>query len=195
MPVDDLEEFRDLDEKVRLREVAANLSRQLADAKNRSAALVDAVSNAAYAAAMVVGVPAPKAPKAEKRSHGTEVALWHMTDWQGAKLTTSYNSQVMRERVQLFAQKAVAITEIQRAHHPVKDATIMLGGDMVEGLFNFPTQPFEVDATIFEQYVTVAMLLVEVVSVALANYENVTVIGEWGNHGQDGVQARRHPAV
>ena len=62
----------------------------------------------------------------------------------------------------------------------------MLGGDMAEGLFNFPTQPFEVDATLFKQFVTVAKLIEEVVLEMLYNYENVTVIGEWGNHGRLG---------
>jgi hypothetical protein len=62
----------------------------------------------------------------------------------------------------------------------------MFGGDMVEGLFNFPTQAFEIDATLFEQYVTVSRLLVEVVRYALAHYEKVTVVAEWGNHGRIG---------
>jgi hypothetical protein len=123
--------------------------------------------------------------KIDKRKDG-EVALWHMTDWQGAKLTVSYNSEVMRERVLLFTHKAVAVTEIQRADHPVKEVVIAFGGDMVEGLFNFPSQPFEIDSTLFEQYVNVSRLLVDVVRFALANYEKVTVVAEWGNHGRIG---------
>lgn len=183
---DELREFEQADEVVRLRDAATTLSRQLVEAKQRSAALVKAVSDAAYAAALVVGVRQPTAPGRDGRTKGAEVALWHMTDWQGAKVTTSYNSAVMRERVLGFAHKAVAITNIQRADHPVKDCAVLLGGDLVEGLFNFPTQPFEVDATLFEQYVTVAMLIVDVVTVALENYERVTVVSEWGNHGRMG---------
>jgi hypothetical protein len=93
---------------------------------------------------------------------------------------------VMRQRVMQFAERAVRITEIQRADHPVKDCAILFGGDMVEGLFNFPTQAFEIDATLFEQYVTVSRLCVDVVRYALAHYEKVTVIPEWGNHGRIG---------
>jgi hypothetical protein len=92
----------------------------------------------------------------------------------------------MRERVLLFTHKAVAVTEIQRADHPVKEVVIAFGGDMVEGLFNFPSQPFEIDSTLFEQYVNVSRLLVDVVRFALANYEKVTVVAEWGNHGRIG---------
>jgi hypothetical protein len=112
--------------------------------------------------------------------------LWHLTDWQGAKKTTTYDSEVMYKRVHRFVDKATKITEIQRADHPVKDCYILLGGDMIEGLFNFPTQPFEIDATLFGQYVSVSNLLVEVVTRALGVYENVTVVAEWGNHGRLG---------
>jgi hypothetical protein len=38
------------------------------------------------------------------------VALWHLTDWQGSKRTTTYNSQVMRDRVLRFTDKAHKIT-------------------------------------------------------------------------------------
>jgi hypothetical protein len=57
---------------------------------------------------------------------------------------------------------------------------------MIEGLFNFPTQPFEIDATLFEQFVTVSNLLVEVTVRAAGIYEKVTVVAEWGNHGRLG---------
>jgi hypothetical protein len=109
-----------------------------------------------------------------------------MTDWQGSKKTTTYNSQIMRERVNEFVKKAHRITEIQRADHPVKDVVVLFGGDMVEGLFNYPAQLHEVDATLFEQYVTVSRLITETIRQALAIYENVLVVAEWGNHGRIG---------
>ena len=170
-----------------LRDALRKTQKQLAKAKQRTDELV-AVTHAAAREAMLaaggVKLP-PKRVKSRSKRTG-EVALWHLTDWQGSKVTPSYNSQVMRDRVMRFCDKANAITEIQRADHPVDDCVIMLGGDMVEGLFNFPTQPFEIDATIFEQYVNVSRLLVETVTQALSIYSNVTVIGEWGNHGRMG---------
>ena len=169
-----------------LRKALRNAQRDLLKAKDRLEHLTEVTYSAAFDAMLALGGVAPvPAPKTDKRKQG-EVALWHMTDWQGAKKTSTYNSQVMRERVLRFTQKAVAITDVQRADHPVKDCVIAFGGDMVEGLFNFPTQAFEIDATIFEQYVTVSRLIVDVVRVALANYENVTVVAEWGNHGRIG---------
>jgi hypothetical protein len=170
-----------------LRNALYRLQKQLIKAKMRNEDLVEATHRAAYDAMLTMGPIKPVEQKVAKGVSGkAEVALWHMTDWQGAKKTTTYNSQVMRTRVLEFAQKAVRITEIHRANHPVKDCYILFGGDMVEGLFNFPNQVFEIDSTLFEQYVNVSRLCVDVVRYALANYEKVTVVPEWGNHGRIG---------
>lgn len=163
------------------------LQKQLKKAKERNEDLVQATHQAAYDAMIGMGPIAPVEPPAiQKSSKTAEVALWHLTDWQGAKRTTSYDSKIMKKRVMSFAQKAVRITDIHRADHPVKNCTIMFGGDMIEGLFNFPSQVFEVDSTLFEQYVNVSRLAVDVVRFALANYEKVEVVAEWGNHGRIG---------
>jgi hypothetical protein len=170
-----------------LRDALIRVQKQLQKQKQRTDELVTASHQAAYDAMLSMGAIKNVAPPAiDKRKTRGEVALWHMTDWQGAKKTISYNSEVMRTRVLEFATKAVRVTEIQRADHPVKECTIMFGGDMVEGLFNFPGQAFEIDSTLFEQYVNVSRLCVDVVRYALSNYEKVTVVPEWGNHGRIG---------
>jgi hypothetical protein len=171
-----------------LQNAFVRLQKQLKKAKERNEELVAATHQAAFDAMLSLGplsqTAIPEVAKGSKTK--PEVALWHMTDWQGAKRTTSYNSEIMRKRVMEFAQKAVRITDIQRADHAVKHCVIMFGGDMVEGLFNFPTQAFEIDSTLFEQYVNVSRLCVDVVKYALSNYEKVTVWAEWGNHGRIG---------
>jgi hypothetical protein len=129
--------------------------------------------------------PVPE-PKKDLRKAKPEVALVHSTDWQGAKVTTSYNSDVMRQRVLQFADKVVHLTELQREHHPVKECVVMFGGDMVEGLFNYPAQLWQIDASLFGQFTTVSRLCVDFVRVMLANFEKVTVVAEWGNHGRIG---------
>lgn len=176
------------DQLTELRSALVRTQRQLAVAKDRTdhlvAATVEAVTDAVLAQGPIPPVPAPKR---DRRKKSPEVALWHLTDWQLAKVTPSYDSQVARERVLRFTQKAELITEIQRADHPVKDCVIALGGDMVEGIgWNFPQQVFEIDSTLFQQFVSVGNLLVEVVRKALSIYETVTVVGEWGNHGRLG---------
>lgn len=170
-----------------LRAALRRAQQQLLAAKDRTEHLVDVTQQAAMDAMIALGpVPPAKRMPIDRRKAKPEHALWVMTDWQGAKKTTTYNSQVMRERVLQFAEKAVAITEIQRSHHPVRNCTIAFGGDMIEGIFNFATQPYEIDATLFEQFVSVARLINDVVRVALANYEHVEVVAEWGNHGRLG---------
>ena len=170
-----------------LRRALMRVQKQLLQAKQRTDELVEVTHQAAHDATLAMGPITPvKAPELTKHKKKPEVALWHLTDWQGAKKTPSYNSQVMVQRVMNFAEKAVKISDIMRANHPVNDCVIMFGGDMVEGLFNFPSQAFEIDATLFEQYVNVSKLLVDVVRYALANYQKVTVVPEWGNHGRIG---------
>ncbi len=160
---------------------------ELRRSQARTEDLVKAAEQGAYDAFISMGgVPLIKRPKLDDRPKDRESALWHLTDWQGAKRTTSYNEVVMAERVLRFCDKAELITDIQRADHPVRDVVIVFGGDMVEGLFNFPTQPFEISMTLFDQYVTVSQLLVQVVQRALAIYDHVKVVAEWGNHGRLG---------
>ena len=184
---DEMPEDIESDDVKELRSAMLRLQKQLKQSKERNEDLVFDTKQAAYDDMLTFGkiVPVPEV-KIDKRKTKSEVALWHMTDWQGAKRTTSYNSEIMRKRVLEFAEKAVRITDIQRADHPVKEVTIAFGGDMVEGLFNFPSQAFEIDSTLFEQYVNVSRLVVDVVRFALANYEKVTVVPEWGNHGRIG---------
>jgi hypothetical protein len=183
----DLSEFADATELAELRKLVPTLQRQLRKAKAKTEDLVEATILGAKDAMAAYGPIKPvAAPSKDRRRKSPEVALWDLGDWQGAKRTTTYNSEVMRERVMRYWGKARKITEIQRADHTVRDCTIIFGGDMVEGLFNFPTQPHEVDQTIFGQYVTVSRLLVDTVRYALSLYEQVTVVAEWGNHGRIG---------
>lgn len=184
MALDDrLESQGEIDE---LRSALIRAQRELVRAKAKTDHLVTATIQAAHDAALARPFAPVPAPAKDARKKSAEVAVWHLTDWQGAKVTPSYNSQVMHDRINLFVDKAQRITEIQRADHPVRDCYILLGGDMIEGLFNFPTQPFEIDATLFEQFVTVSNLLVSTVRRALTIYDKVTVVAEWGNHGRLG---------
>jgi hypothetical protein len=178
MPTEETEE---------LRKSLLHTQRQLARAKAKVDDLVDAVYHATRdAIAVEHAFPPTPAPARDRHRKNEEPALWHVTDLQGGKLTAGYNREVMRCRLLQYAHKAKLITEIQRTDHPVRSAHLLLGGDMVEGLFNFPSQPFEIDATLFEQWASVSRLLVDAVRIALGIYERVTVIAEWGNHGRIG---------
>ena len=167
--------------------IITNLQRQLAASKQKSEAVVHATHKGAFEAMYALGkVPPVAPPKKDSRKARPEVALIHSTDWQGSKVTTSYNSDVMRKRVLQFADKVVLLTDLQRSHHPVKECVVMFGGDMVEGLFNYPAQLWQIDSSLFGQFSTVSRLLVDFVRIMLANFEKVTVVAEWGNHGRIG---------
>jgi hypothetical protein len=138
--------------------------------------------------------PPVKPPTRDSRRKKEEAAIWHLTDWQGGKKTSSYDMAEMRKRVGVFTNKAAELTEIMRADHPVKHCTILLGGDMIEGVSIFPGQVWELDGTLFEQVFEVADLISWAVKQALQTYETVEVVGEWGNHGRlgkkgDGIKA------
>lgn len=183
----DLGEFEELTELEQLRRINADLQNRLRKAKAKTEDLVAATWAGARDALLSMGPVEPvKPPTAEKRRKHPQVALWHLTDWQGHKVTTSYNSDVMRERVTRYCVKAEKLTAVQRADHPIRECVVLFGGDMAEGLFNYPTQPFEVDATLFGQLTVTSRLCVDVVRHALSIYEKVTVISEWGNHGRLG---------
>lgn len=62
----------------------------------------------------------------------------------------------------------------------------MLGGDMVENVTIFPTQPFEVDSTAFEQVFRASNLIESVILGLLEDFELVTVWEVYGNHGRIG---------
>ena len=185
--IEELPEDIESNDVAQLRKALIRIQKQLLEAKQRTTELVEATYQASYDATLSLGaVSLITPPKADARKKGQEVALWHMTDWQGSKKTTTYNSEVMKKRVMSFIDKAERITEIQRTHHPVKDVVILFGGDMVEGLFNYPAQLHEIDSTLFGQYTQVSRLLIDTVRRALSIYEKVTVVAEWGNHGRIG---------
>ena len=171
-----------------LRQSLQRAQAQLAREKSRSEMLREAMAASIRDALAAAGPlpPIPGPPRDKRRKRAGEVALLHMTDWQGSKRTTSYDTQVMHRRVRRYLEVVDEIVEIQRADHPVRRACLAYGGDMVEGLFNFPTQPFEIDATLHEQWVTVGQLIAETVVWALSRFEWVDVVAEWGNHGRIG---------
>jgi hypothetical protein len=171
-----------------LREANQRLSRQLYQAKAKTDRLVEAAHQGGLDAMMALGpiVPVPVPEVDKRRTKKEEVALWHLSDWQLSKKTPTYNSEVAKQRVMLFCHKAAKITYIQREDHPIKKCVILLGGDIIEGVQIFAQQPFEIDQTIFGQFVTASRLIVDVVRYALSLYSSVEVVAEWGNHGRMG---------
>lgn len=169
-----------------LRQALIRTQRQLAKAKATRQEMAEVTVQAVQDAILAHWKPQPiRAPRVDRGKHD-EHALLHVTDWQGSKITPTYNSVVMCERVKRLHDKVDQLIGIYRQAKNVPDITLLITGDMLEGLFNYPTQPFEVDATLHEQMVLVATLLVDTVRRLLANFRHVHVIAEWGNHGRIG---------
>lgn len=169
-----------------LRSALKRAQQNEAKAKRKSADLVAAVYQATLDAARAADRPKVAAPKKDKRSTKGEVALIHATDWQLGKRTVSYGIETLGKRMSLFTEKVMELTQIQRAHHPVKEATLMFGGDMVEGIGIFPGQAYEVEAHLFEQLFEAARVMESMVASFAGFFEKVNVVCEFGNHGRIG---------
>ena len=154
-------------------------------AKRKNDDLVEAVYKAAKDAMLVQPRIKVKPFKPTKRGK-PEVALVHLTDWQAGKVSVSYNIETLRKRIAQMCDKVIQLTAIQRAHHPVNECVIVLGGDMVEGLTVFPGQQYEVEAHLFEQLFSVASIIEHAVHRLAENFSKVHVVCEYGNHGRIG---------
>lgn len=171
-----------------LREALYRTQEQLAKAKRTTDAMVEATLLGAKDAMLALGPikALPKPTTRTKKKGYSEVALWDTGDWQGSKVTPTYDQVVARRRIDDFVEEAQTITAYRRFTADVDECVILFGGDMIEGLFNFPSQAFEIDASLFGQYVWVSRKIVDVVRSALVTYKTVRVIAEWGNHGRIG---------
>ena len=169
-----------------------DLQRRLADEKSRTAQLVTAVYEAAHSAVAAMDLrPTPRPKLVHGKGSHEEVAIAVLSDWQLAKVTPTYSSEVCAQRVALMARKVAELAEIQRAHHPVRKCHVWLLGDLVEGEMIFPGQPWLVDASLYVQVQRAAELVEGFVRTMLATFDEVRVVGVIGNHGSMGGRGRR----
>lgn len=170
-----------------LRESNDRLNRQLASEKLRTGRLESAVERAVGDALSGLTIPpVPKPSRSGKLNSGEEKAIIVLSDVQGGKVTPTYNSTVAEERIMRYARKVKLLTDIQRSAHPVKDARVYLLGDQIEGEFNFPHQPHQIDASLFRQIKDGAEVHANFLRALLSDFELVHVVGIIGNHGRIG---------
>jgi len=146
--------------------------------------LIDVVREAARSgAAAQPPLPPPPTPS-DKPGTSVHGSILHTTDWQGGKRTVDYNLEVLEQR--LIHMMDLTSLLLGRHGNPVDELTILLGGDMIEGVNIFPTQPFEIDTGLYEQVFAVVRLIRLVIDAALALAPRVRVKAKWGNHGRIG---------
>lgn len=171
---------------IELKKALLHSQRAEAKAKFKTANLIEAVYEAA--ANSLLSTPRPKIipPVKDTRKGKPEVALVHLTDWQAGKKTVSYDIPALSSRIEEMIKKVLSLTEIQRAHHPVRECVVMLGGDMVEGVSIFPGQQYEIGAHLYEQMFEVVRIIEGAIRSLAQSFEKMTVVCEFGNHGRLG---------
>jgi hypothetical protein len=162
--------------------------------KNVRDEAVKAVYSAAYDA--FASFELPKGKKAAQRNlkngNVAETAVAVLADWQLGKVTPDYDSDVLAQRMDLYTDKLIEMTEIQRSHHPVNNLHVWLLGDIVEGEEIFPGQSFLIDSGIYRQVgVNGPEVLSTFLSRALEHFDHVHVTGVIGNHGAVGGRSRK----
>lgn len=175
-----------------LRSENKRLARLADKYKNVNYEASSAVYRAAYDAFSGFSFPKFKSPSFSKSSKVAETAVAVFADWQLGKVTPDYDSEVLAKRIEQYTEKLLEITDIQRAHHPVKDLHVWLLGDIVEGEEIFPGQSHLIDSGLYRQVgVNGPEILSNFLSTALQHFEKVHVTGVIGNHGSVGGRNRR----
>lgn len=188
----DLGEFEEAQTVEELRRTVDRLGGQLARAKHKREELVEAVYRAARDSIAALDVPKIPQVKPDGRRSTAETAVAVLADWQLAKATPTYNSEVCEKRIGLYAEKVDELTSIQRADHPVRNLHVWVLGDIVEGELIFPGQAHVIDSGLYRQ-VTVdgPRILGGFLRRMLHTFENIHVTAVIGNHGAIGGRSRR----
>lgn len=166
--------------------------RDLGTAKASKEELVQAVYRAARDGISALDISKVRAPSPDRRTRDLEASIAILSDFQLAKKTRTYNTQVCADRVKLYGEKLLRMTEIQRADHPVKELRVWLLGDIVEGEMIFPGQAHLIDASLYKQLVYDGpKILSDFLRLMLSEFETIKVTGVIGNHGSFGGRLRR----
>lgn len=169
--------------------------RKLDAYKREKGAIIEAYRAAAFEAVDSIVVPRIKPPVADRRKRSSEVAVAVLSDWQLAKKTTTYSSDICAARIREYAQKVISLTDLQRKDHPVDELRVYLLGDLVEGELIFPGQSHLIDGSLNGQVMRGVEILVEFLLTMVGYVRRVHVVGVGGNHGEVGGRSRRdsHP--
>jgi hypothetical protein len=175
-----------------LRAANARLLKKLAEKTLRQTDLIEAVYQAAKDASTTLTIPKITAPTRDQRRGKPEVAVPWLTDWQLAKITPSYSSEVCEQRIAQYGDKVVSLTNVQRSDHPVREAHVWITGDLVEGELIFPGQHWLIDASLYQQVcVDGPRILCDFLRRMLATFDRVHVTAVIGNHGRLGGRASK----
>ena len=177
----------------RLRSKVKDLERQADRARAGESAWLAALERC-FVEPQTVAIP-PR-PKLDRRKRSQRTMVLHLSDTQIGKITSSYNTEVARERIveRLFSRME-SLLEAERSIHKINDLRVYLGGDMVEGEMVFPTQPHFIDSPVIEQTIETAHIIVDLLAKLSGLVRNIRVVAVRGNHGRSGKYDRTNPAT
>ena len=178
----------------KLKKTIDNLYRRLDDIKRKNQDYQNTVYEAVSESMADFTMPPVKKPAMDKRKKGEEVAVAMLADWQLGKVTPSYNSDVCRERIDLYGKKVVQLTNIRRKSMPIKKCHVWILGDIVEGEDIFPGNQWLIDSSLYRQVTKNGLeILGNFLRTMLANFDEVHVTAVIGNHGRVGRRGQFHP--
>jgi predicted phosphodiesterase len=178
------EDVTELAEQVnQLRKANGVLSRKLRKAKHRTLELTEVTLAHIRANPHKFKV---KTPSVSSQGRGDrETAMLHLSDTQIGKLTESYDAKTCRERVIQAVEKSIEITNVRRNGAKIDELVIFFGGDLIEGEFIFPHQPFELEMSLGQQATVVAPeIFAEAIALAAGAFRKVRTVWVAGNHGR-----------
>lgn len=182
-----------------LRQTNIRLARENARLKVTKAEIAEMVDHAIRENIARLKIPALKKPKPDRRKKTEEYVVAVLSDWQVGKRTQDYDVATCERRIELYAEKLLRITELQRADHPVRHLRVYLLGDMVEGEDIFAGQPHHLDKSLYYQVaVDGPRIIVNFLRQMLKTFETIHVVGVAGNHGRIGGHPKEnhmHPST
>lgn len=177
---------------VELKTALDRAQRQHAKLKASRLDILEAIKQGAHDALLSIDFPPIAEPPKDKRPAAGEVAVAILADWQLGKRTESYSTRVCEERIALYADKVIELTEIQRKAHPVRKCRVWALGDLVEGELIFPGQAHLIDSSLYAQAVKNGpRILGTFLRRMLSAFDEVHFVGVIGNHGALGGRERR----
>jgi hypothetical protein len=177
------------DELARVKRELNRVQRQLYEVKHKHSDYLATVHEAVEGALQGISInPVPLLPAGPGASDRHMVAL--LSDLQTGKITPDYNSTVAAERVDLYAERVI---ELGRARN-IRNVTVAMLGDMLEGVDIFPGQQWRIDSTLYRQvFDTTPVIITEFVRKLLTWFETVNVEAVEGNHGRIGRKGQFGP--
>jgi len=118
--------------------------------------------------------------------HSNQSVVALLSDIHIGRVTSTYDENVMRDRLSKYFTNVNLLTDIEAQYLPVKDMNFFFLGDFVDGETIFPGQGFEIEIDVMEQALRLASLISKYIQTFAHDYNTVNIWATPGNHGRNG---------